>query len=70
MGRVAQLLELSIHDSADPFIPRCVYFIEIHYLWNANIRMCTYIHMFGRRCDARGGLLLAGIEHDNLSKNI
>lgn len=43
MGRVAQLSELSIHfDSADPFMPRCVYFIEIHYLWNANIRVYVY----------------------------
>lgn len=44
MGRVAQLSELSIHfDSADPFMR---VFHRIHYLWNVNIRMCTYISVW------------------------
>lgn len=70
MGRVAQLSELSIHfDSADPFMPRCVYFIE-SIIYGTRIYVCVRIYICLEEGDARGGLLLAGIEHDNLSKNI
>lgn len=67
MGRVAQLSELSIHfDSADPFMRvfhRNTLSMEREYT-------CVRIYICLEEGDARGGLLLAGIEHDNLSKNI